>query len=190
MAFPVVELPADVESDPTPAPRAWTADGCFVGALLWSPLDRAASVLELLTDTDLTEPPARLVADLARELVASGRAPDPQAILSRGIESGRAASEHGARRLSVFLADTYHVVPDRAGVCLYAADVLAARYRSSFAELAAQLDELDATGSLDELEHALATGLDRMRNLHRRHKRVRALAGLTDDCGDGGKDAR
>lgn len=190
MVSPVVELPADDERDAAPVVRAWTADGCFVGALLWSPLDRAASVLDVLTDSDLTEPPARLVADLARELVASGRAPDPQAILSRGIESGRAASEHGARRLMAFLADVYHDVPDRAGVCFYAADVLAARYRSSFAELAAQLDELDATGSLDELEHALATGLERMSNLHRRHKRVCALAGLNDGRGDGGKDAQ
>ena len=190
MVSPVAELATDDASDDVAERLPWTADRCLVGALLWSPVARAATVLDVLDDSDLSEPPARLVVDLARELVEAGRAPDPQAILSRGVESGRAASEHGARRLSEYLIGAYHDVPDRAGAFFYAADVLAARYRLSFAELAQQLAELDASGSLDELEHALAAELERIRNLRRRHKRVCALAGLTAHRDRGEKEYR
>jgi hypothetical protein len=90
----------------------------FLGCILSLPARPAALLLDGLGPDDFTDPLAALVAELAIQITAAGRAADPLAVYDAAADHLPAGPRQGRaerlRRLSTWLADTYAatVLPD------------------------------------------------------------------------------
>jgi hypothetical protein len=107
LANPADAAPA-IPADAAPAiPALLDPEQQFVGCLMWLPLDNARLVLAGMRATDLADPTAAAVLQLAIELVAADRPPVPVTLYAHATTTGRVTGEHHRARLGRWLTDTY-----------------------------------------------------------------------------------
>lgn len=147
----------------------------FLGCLMWLPLNSARRVLAGMRASDLADPMAAHVLQLAIEVLADGQPPTPVALFAHAVATGRAPGESRRAWLGKWLADTYGADCTPTLASHLKAVVLEAAWRRAIRAHALQLlqavehsptdvllDVVDDREQLNELwtryQHAVAAG--------------------------------
>lgn len=134
-----------------------TAEEAAIGAALWSSTERAAKIVRLLTDDDISSPAVQLVRGLIAELCAAGITPEPSAVFSHALTTERVTGPTQTRELTWTLLRLFdHRATVPASGLFYVSQALEQAWRRRAWQMGTRLAQVADHADPDELDRLRA----------------------------------